>query len=69
MTDHQELIVEFGIYRVYVGYLVGDGHELLVTFDHKGVHIREVEESDSGELTIKEIPYTPEFALTCARAQ
>eukprot|EP01047_Picozoa_sp_COSAG01_P071031 COSAG01_NODE_10923_length_2049_cov_8.108718_3_plen_166_part_00 len=69
MHDYKQDFGMFGIYRVYVGNGC-DGHELLVTFDHKGVRIRELETSAfSGDLTIKELPDKPEFALTCARAQ
>eukprot|EP01047_Picozoa_sp_COSAG01_P015434 COSAG01_NODE_773_length_13704_cov_9.386843_14_plen_169_part_00 len=54
----------FDIYRVYVGD-GGDGHELLVTFDHKGVRIRELDLSMySGDLRINVLPDKPEIALT-----
>jgi hypothetical protein len=55
---------EHGIYKVYVGD-GGDGHELLVTFDHKGVRIREIGSSlHSGDLVIKELPDKPGITLT-----
>jgi hypothetical protein len=54
----------FGIYSFFLGD-GSDCHALLVTFDHKGVRIREGHESmHSGDLIIKEIPDKPEFALT-----
>jgi hypothetical protein len=62
--DKKQDFGHFSIYRVYVGD-GGDGHELLVTFDHKGVRIRELGTSMfSGDLTIKLLPEKPEFALT-----
>jgi hypothetical protein len=42
--DNVEDFGMFGIYRVYVGD-GGDGHDLLVKFDHKGVRIRELDTS------------------------
>jgi hypothetical protein len=66
--DNMEHIVEFGTYQVYVGN-GHDGHELLVTFDHKGVRIRAIDTSMfSGDLTMYVLPSIdegkPEFALT-----
>ena len=68
--DNIECIEEFGIYRVYVGD-GGGGHELLVTFDPKGVRIRQLDESipDDGDdpepnLKIEILDEQPEFTLT-----
>ena len=68
--DNIEYIEEFGIYRVYVGD-GGGGHELLVTFDPKGVRIRQLDESipDGGDdpepnLKIEILDEQPEFTLT-----
>ena len=56
---------EYGIYRVYVGD-GAFGHHLLVTFDHKGVRIREVNEAFE-RVDISELPLDqPEFTLTHA---
>ena len=43
--DNIECIEEFGIYRVYVGG-GGEGYELLVTFNPKGVRIQQLDEPD-----------------------
>jgi hypothetical protein len=43
--DNIECIEEFGIYRVYVGG-GGEGYELLVTFNPKGVCIQQLDEPD-----------------------
>ena len=62
--DNKQDFGEYGIYQVYVGG-GAFGHDLLVTFDHKGVRIRPL--GDSGErVVISELPETPEFALTHA---
>ena len=68
--DNKECIEEFGIYRVYVGD-GGEGYELLVTFDPKGVRIRQLDESipDGGDdpepdLKIEILDEQPEFTLT-----
>ena len=56
---------EYGIYQVYVGN-GAFGHDLLVTFDHKGVRIREVNEAFE-RVDISELPLDqPEFTLTHA---
>ena len=62
-NDNVEDFGMFGIYKVYVGD-GGDGHDLLVKFDHKGVRIWALDTSmHSGDLTIKLLPEKPEFAL------
>jgi hypothetical protein len=63
MHDYKQDFGMFGIYRVYVGNGC-DGHDLLVTFDHKGARIRELGKSmHSGDLIINLLPDKPEFAL------
>ena len=61
-------IQDFGHYDIYQVY-VGDGtfgHDLLVTFDHKGVRIREVDQALE-RVDISELPLDqPEFTLTHA---
>eukprot|EP01047_Picozoa_sp_COSAG01_P087743 COSAG01_NODE_20325_length_959_cov_1.765116_1_plen_164_part_10 len=62
--DNMEHIVEFGIYKVWLTF---DTYTffLLVTFDHKGVRIRELDPSThSGDLRINVLPDKPEIALT-----
>ena len=68
--DNIEYIEEFGIYRVYVGD-GGRGYDLLVTFNTKGVRIRQLDESipDGGDdpepnLKIEILDEQPEFTLT-----
>ena len=62
--DNIEYIEEFGTYRVYVGD-GGEGYELLVTFDPKGVRIRQLDESDpESDLKIESLDEQPEFTLT-----
>ena len=68
--DHQEYFKEFGMWQVYVGDGT-DGHNLLVTFDHKGVRIRPIripseDLTYSGDLRISALKDAPEFALTHA---
>ena len=72
--DNIEYIEEFGIYRVYVGDGCRDhgiGYDLLVTFNTKGVRIRQLDESipDGGDdpepnLKIEILDEQPEFTLT-----
>ena len=69
LTGHRDNIQDFGEYGIYQVY-VGDGafgHDLLVTFDHKGVRIRQLGENDE-RAVISELPLEdfPEFALTHA---
>ena len=69
LTGRRDNIQDFGEYGIYQVY-VGDGafgHDLLVTFDHKGVRIRQVH-YDGVRVAICELPLEdhPEFALTHA---
>ena len=70
--DTQEYFERFGMWQVYVGD-GGDEHNLLVTFDHKGVRIRPIripseDLTYSGDLRISALSLedAPEFALTHA---
>ena len=64
-TEH---IAEFGIYEVVVGLTNYNFHNLLVTFNPKGVCIREDTKNDDedwgGALKIESLDEQPEFALT-----
>ena len=66
IVDNIEDFSKYGIYQVYVGD-GAFGHDLLVTFDHKGVRIRQLGENDE-RAVISELPLEdfPEFALTHA---
>ena len=61
--DDKQDFGEYGIYQVYVGN-GAFGHELLVTFDDKGVRIQEVNEAFE-RVDISELDQ-PEFTLTHA---
>ena len=61
--DNMQDFGHYGIYQVYVGNCTF-GHDLLVTFDHKGVRIREVNEAFE-RVDVSELDQ-PEFTLTHA---
>ena len=66
--DYQEYFQEFGMWHVHVGDGT-DGYNLLVTFDHKGVHIRIPSEglTYSGDLRISALRHSTVWsALTHA---
>ena len=71
IRTNMEHIAEFGIYKVCVKVTNYNFHNLLVTFNPKGVRIRQVDESipDGGDdpepdLKIEILDEQPEFTLT-----